>query len=124
MRVLVADDSGLIRRILTGMLQQECGIKDVVHAPDGAKAEAFWKDEEFDLILLDWNMPKQSGIETLRAIRSVDAQIPVIMVTSEKEKHRVVEAVKAGASDYIIKPFTPKTVGEKIRRVLINKVSA
>ena len=117
MRALVADDSAVMRRILMGTLVR-LGITDVDEAENGEEAvEAFGK-ADYGLVLLDWNMPKMNGFEALKAIRSKTTQIPVIMVTAEAEKDRVIEALKAGANNYVIKPFKPDVIAKKIEETL------
>lgn len=117
-KALVADDSSVMRKILTGILQNQCRIEDVVQVEDGEAAVEAAKAGNFDLVLLDWNMPKMLGIDALRAIRKARRKTPIIMVTSEKEGARVVEAFDAGANNYIIKPFEPVAAGEKVNQVL------
>lgn len=75
-------------------------------------------ENDFDLVLMDWNMPNLTGIEALRVIRSVGKKVPVIMVTTETDKDRIVEAIKAGANQYIFKPFKPKMLLNKIHQVI------
>ncbi len=117
-RVLVADDSSVIRRIIYGALQHGCGIHEIVQAADGREALDTIKKQDFSLVLLDWNMPEMAGIDVLRAIRSMGKKTPVIMVTSEVEKARVIEALEAGANDYVVKPFGPKSLEKKVRKTL------
>ena len=113
--ILIVDDSGVMRKIITNALSQ-MGLTDVVPAEDGAQAvEAVQNHQDIGLILLDWNMPNKSGLEALQEIRGDGNKVPVIMVTTEAEKQRVVEAVKAGANNYIVKPFTPDVVQKKIK---------
>lgn len=114
-RVLIADDSMTIRRILTKELQT-MGVGEVVEAADGMEAIQAVNTSQFDLVLLDWNMPKTTGIEALRSIRSKGHKVPIIMVTSESEKARVVEAIQSGANDYVVKPFTGQTLATKVSR--------
>ncbi len=115
MKVLIVDDSGVMRKIITNALSQ-MGLTDVVQAEDGAQAvQAVQDNQDIGLILLDWNMPNKSGLEALQEIRGNGNKVPVIMVTTEAEKQRVVEAVKAGANNYIVKPFTPDVVQKKIK---------
>jgi two-component system chemotaxis response regulator CheY len=120
-KVLVVDDSYVIRRILVGMLQHECGVTDIVQAADGAEALAVWEQSQLDLVLLDCNMPKLSGIDVLKGIRAVDRRLPIIMITTEAERARIVEAISLGATDYIVKPFSEKTVVKKVMGVLAGK---
>ncbi len=118
MKALVVDDSMTIRRIVIKALGI-VGITDATEAGDGAEAlSAINQGDDFDLILLDWNMPKMSGIETLRAIRQAGRKTPVIMVTTEAEKSRVIEAIKTGANDYLIKPFSPDQLAAKVKNVI------
>jgi len=120
MNVLVVDDFLTMRRILKNILKQ-VGFKKMEEAEDGAQALDMIKnaDPVFDLIIADWNMPKMTGIELLKAIRADPElkHLPVIMVTAEAQKSRVLEAVQAGVSNYIVKPFTAETVKTKLEQV-------
>lgn len=115
MRVLIADDSSTMRAILMRSLAA-IGTSGAVEASDGEEALALFKPGQFDLVLTDWNMPGKSGLEVVRAIRAQDAQVPIIMVTTTAEKSRVMQAIAAGVSDYLIKPFTADTLREKLLR--------
>ena len=118
MRALVVDDSGVMRKVVIGALTR-ADITDVDQAADGAEAvEAVKEHLDYGLILMDWNMPNMLGIDAVKAIRELGCKSPIIMVTTEAEKSRVVEALKAGADNYIIKPFEPATIVEKIRATL------
>jgi len=117
MKVLIVDDSAVMRRVLKGAMAQ-CGITDVDEASDGNLGVSAAAESDYDIILMDWNMPTMLGIDAVRAIRAQGNAVPIIMVTSEAEKSRIVEAVQAGASNYIIKPFEPKTVLAKIRETI------
>jgi two-component system chemotaxis response regulator CheY len=117
MKALVVDDSLTIRRIVIKALSI-VGINDAVEAGDGAEAVKAATSTDFDLILLDWNMPKMSGIEALRALRQAGKKTPVIMVTTEAEKSRVIEAIKTGANDYLIKPFSPDQLAAKVKGIM------
>ena len=114
MKVLVVDDSSVMRRIVINALASG-GISEVVQAGDGEEAVAQAMAEPYDLVLMDWNMPNMRGIDAVRAIRAQGLTVPVIMVTTEAEKSRVLEALKAGANNYVVKPFEPATLLEKIR---------
>lgn len=117
MKVLVVDDSAVMRKVLIGALVQ-AGIKDVTQASDGTEAVDMVGKEQFDLVLMDWNMPNMLGIEAVKEIRANGSKTPVIMVTTEAEKSRVIEALKAGANNYVIKPFQADTIVSKIRETL------
>jgi two-component system chemotaxis response regulator CheY len=118
-KVLVVDDFATMRRIVKGVLKQ-LGFSNIIEAEDGNAALGELKKEKFGLIVSDWNMPNMSGLDLLRAVRGdTDLKtIPFIMVTAEGQKENVIEAVKAGVSNYIVKPFTPETFGEKLQKVL------
>jgi len=117
-KVLVVDDFATMRRIVKGVLKQ-LGFDSIVEAEDGSGALETLKKEKVGLIVSDWNMPKMTGLELLKAVRGDDnlKGIPFIMVTAEGQKDNVVEAVKAGVSNYIVKPFTPETFNEKLQKV-------
>ncbi len=117
MKALVVDDSMTIRRIVIKALGL-VGITETVEAGDGLEAVKALQAGGFDLILLDWNMPKMSGIDALRAIRQSGNKTPVIMVTTEAEKQRVIEAIKTGANDYLIKPFSPDQLAAKVKNLV------
>lgn len=117
MKALVVDDSMTIRRIVLKALTS-VGIADAAEAADGAEALEAARNTPFDVVLMDWNMPKMTGIDALRAMRAEGISVPVIMVTTEAEKSRVIEAIKAGANDYLIKPFAPDQLAEKVKGVL------
>lgn len=114
-RVLVADDSSTMRKIILRSLQA-VGVTETVEAQDGAEAVALFKPGQFDLVLTDWNMPGKSGLEVIQEIRAQDSKVPIIMVTTEAEKGRVLQAIQAGVSDYLIKPFTADTLREKLEK--------
>jgi len=114
-RVLVADDSSTMRKIIIRSLQA-VGVPDAAEAADGNEAVAMFKPGEFDLVLTDWNMPGKSGLEVVQDIRARDKAVPIIMVTTEAEKGRVLQAIQAGVSDYLVKPFTADTLREKLEK--------
>jgi two-component system chemotaxis response regulator CheY len=116
-RVLLADDSGTMRTIIRRSLES-LGVTGTIEAADGNQAVAAFKPGEFDLVLTDWNMPGKTGIEVTRSIRAVDKQVPIIMVTTEAEKARVLEAIQAGISDYLTKPFTTDLLRQKLDKFL------
>jgi len=117
-KVLVVDDFATMRRIVKGVLKQ-LGFKDIIEADDGTTALNELKKEKVGLIVSDWNMPKMTGLDLLKKVRGDEQlkEIPFIMVTAEGQKENVIEAVKAGVSNYIVKPFTPETLSEKLEKV-------
>lgn len=117
MKVLVVDDSNTMRRIIINILTQ-MEITDVAQAADGVQAVDAVRKGDIDLVLMDWNMPNMSGIDALRAIRAEGYKMPVVMVTTEAEKERIIEALKSGATNYIVKPFNQDVVVTKINEVL------
>ena len=117
MRVMLVDDSTTMRRIQKNQLNK-IGIDDVVEAGDGQDAyEKLGPSMPIDLVLLDWNMPIMDGLTFLKKVRSEEAykDLKIVMCTSEAEKSRVFEAMKAGANNYIIKPFDPDTLKSKLK---------
>ena len=118
MNVLIVDDFATMRRIVKNILRQ-LGFTNISEADDGKTALQALKKGKYDLILSDWNMPGMPGIELLKAVRSDDElkNIPFLMVTAEAEKEDIVEAVKLGLSNYIVKPFTAETMSEKLRKI-------
>jgi two-component system chemotaxis response regulator CheY len=119
MKFLVVDDFSTMRRIIRNLLK-ELGFTNVDEAEDGVNALAKLHGGGFDFVVSDWNMPNMTGIELLRAIRADDAlkHLPVLMVTAEAKKENIVEAAQAGASGYVVKPFTAVTLDEKISKIL------
>ena len=117
MKALVVDDSEVMRKVLIGALSR-AGVTDVDQASDGAQAVRKVIDNEYDLVLLDWYMPNKLGIDAVKEIRGSGNNVPIIMVTTEAEKTRVIEALRAGATNYIIKPFEPAAIVAKIKEVM------
>lgn len=116
MRLLLVDDSATMRRIQKTQINN-LGIADVIEAADGSQALVKLQENmPIDVILLDWNMPVMDGYTFLQKVRenSTYKNVKVIMCTSESEKSRVVDALKAGANNYLVKPFTPEALKEKL----------
>lgn len=117
-KFLVVDDFSTMRRIVRNLLK-ELGFANVHEAEDGVDALNKLRSETFDFVVSDWNMPNMTGIELLRAIRG-DAglkHLPLLMVTAEAKKENIIEAAQAGASGYIVKPFTAATLDEKLKKI-------
>ena len=124
MRILVVDDSRIMRNIVKNTLKAMYNIEEgFVEASNGEEAWSILQSSQIDLVLLDWNMPLLNGIDLLRRLRANDKfkSLPIIMVTSEAAKYNVVEAVKAGINDYLIKPVTEKNLYEKVRKYLVQE---
>ena len=115
MRVLVVDDFATMRKIVKNVLKQ-INIENVVEAENGKHALNVLKSEEVDLIISDWMMPEMTGIEFLKVCKDDDEKkkIPFIMVTAEGQKESVMEAIKSGVDNYIVKPFTPEKLKDAI----------
>jgi two-component system chemotaxis response regulator CheY len=113
LRILVADDDRLMRTLVAVCLRD---IAEVRQAGDGAEALSALARSGVDLLLLDWDMPAPDGLAVLKLVRARGFRVPVIMVTAAAEKSRVLEAIQAGASDYLIKPFEPATLREKVEK--------
>lgn len=117
MKVMLIDDSKTMRTIQKNILTQ-MGHTDICEAADGQDALSKVFAEKPGIILLDWNMPNMNGLEFLQAYRQKDKATPIIMVTTEAEKPRVIEALKNGANNYLVKPFTPDGLSDKINQTL------
>ncbi len=119
LKILIVDDFATMRKVIRNLLKQG-GFENVVEAEDGAAALKILKSQQVDFIISDWNMPNMSGLELLKAVRADDdiKALPFLMVTAEALKDNVVAAVKAGVSNYIVKPFTAEVLNEKIEKIV------
>ncbi|MFK7961399.1 MAG: response regulator [Phycisphaerales bacterium] len=117
MRIMLVDDSKTMRNIQKNILAQ-LGYNNLEEACDGQDALSKVGAFKPDLLLVDWNMPTMDGLTFVKAIRKQGLKTPVIMVTTESEKERVVEAIKAGVSNYIVKPFTPDTLSQRVTETI------
>jgi two-component system chemotaxis response regulator CheY len=118
LKILVVDDMSSMRRIIKNTLKQ-LGYPNTDEAEDGQKALEKVRNESFDLVVSDWNMPNMNGLDLLKAIRQDPklSALPVLMVTTEAEMDHILEAIRSGVNSYILKPFTPETMKEKIDKV-------
>lgn len=118
-KVLIVDDFATMRKVIRNLLKQ-LGYENIVEAEDGVMALDVLKNQAIDFIISDWNMPNMTGIELLRQVRADEAlsKTPFLMVTAESLKENVVEAVKAGVDNYIVKPFTADVLSEKIDQIV------
>jgi two-component system chemotaxis response regulator CheY len=118
-KILIVDDFATMRRIMKNILKQ-LGFLNITEADDGTTALEQLNANKFDLIISDWNMPKMSGLDLLKTVRSTGefSKIPFLMVTAEAQKQNVIEAVQAGVSNYVVKPFTAEAISEKLEKIL------
>ncbi|MEP4556079.1 chemotaxis response regulator CheY [Cobetia amphilecti] len=118
LRILVVDDFPTMRRIVRNLLK-ELGFTNVEEAEDGQQALEFLNQGSFELVISDWNMPNLDGLEMLRRVRAnhATATLPVLMVTAEAKKENIIAAAQAGASGYVVKPFTAAVLEEKLGKV-------
>jgi two-component system chemotaxis response regulator CheY len=125
-RILVVDDMLTMRKIVIKVCK-EVGFTDIIEAAEGALAWTALEGStpQVGLVISDWNMPNMSGLDFLRKVRSDArfAKLPFLLVTAEAEQHQVVEAIKAGVSNYVVKPFTADQLKDKIDAVH-KKISA
>ncbi len=126
MNILVVDDSKIMRNIIKNTLEYcgKYGRINFYEAQDGITAFREITDNSIDILLLDWNMPRLNGLDLVKKLRRLEPfkTLPIIMITSEAAKYNVIEALKAGVSDYIVKPVPEKKLIEKIERLLCSEV--
>lgn len=118
MKFLVVDDFSTMRRIVRNLLK-ELGFTNVDEAEDGAIALQKLQGGGFDFVVTDWNMPNMDGLTLLQSIRATPTMkhLPVLMITAEAKKENIIAAAQAGASGYIVKPFTAGTLSEKLNKI-------
>jgi two-component system chemotaxis response regulator CheY len=118
-KILVVDDFATMRKVIRNLLKQ-VGYENIAEAEDGVLALRVLKSQKVDLLISDWNMPNMTGLELLKAVRADEdlKTTPFLMVTAEALQDNVIAAVKAGVSNYIVKPFTAEVLNEKITKIL------
>ena len=118
MKILVVDDFSTMRRIVKNILKQ-VGYENVEEAEDGAQAYAKLKNGAFSFVISDWNMPNLDGLGLLKMVRNDPnlKELPILMITAEAEKDKVLDAIKAGVNNYILKPFTAEVLKEKMDKI-------
>jgi len=118
MKILLVDDSRTMRNIQKKILDT-VGPHEFAEAGDGVEAlSAIAAGGPFDIVLVDWNMPNMDGLTLVKNVREKDKRTPMVMVTTEAEKTRVVDAIKAGVNNYVVKPFTPEALLERVKQTL------
>jgi two-component system chemotaxis response regulator CheY len=120
LKLLVVDDSSTMRRIIKNTLAR-LGHKDVLEGADGVEGwEQLDANPNVDMLITDWNMPEMNGLELVKKVRADERfkDLPIIMVTTEGGKAEVITALKAGVNNYIVKPFTPQVLKEKLGAVM------
>jgi two-component system chemotaxis response regulator CheY len=124
LKFLIVDDFSTMRRIVRGLLK-EMGCNNAEEAEDGAVALQMLKNQKFDFVVSDINMPNMNGFELLKAVKADEhlRHLPVLMVTAEARKEDIVLAAQSGAAGYIVKPFTKATLEEKLQKIL-QKIAA
>lgn len=128
-RFLIVDDFSTMRKVIKKALF-DLGYENVIEAADGVKAYELLEkysmtSEPVEIVMSDWNMPNMMGIELLKKCRVEDRykNLPFMLITAESEQSQIIEAVKAGVSDYVIKPFSPSTLKGKLETVF-KKINA
>ena len=118
-KILVVDDFATMRKVIRNLLKQ-VGYENIVEAEDGVLAMRVLKSQKVDFVISDWNMPNMTGLELLKAVRADEdlKTTPFLMVTAEALQDNVIAAVKAGVSNYIVKPFTAEVLNDKITKIL------
>jgi two-component system chemotaxis response regulator CheY len=119
MKYLVVEDSGVMQRIHSNTLKENnVREEDILTVSDGEEALRVAQNQDIDIFLVDWNMPKLDGLKLVQVLRSMEKyrDAPIIMITSEAAKYNVVEAINAGVTNYIIKPVRGNTLWDKIKK--------
>lgn len=119
MKFLVVDDSPTMRRIVINALGS-FGHKDILEAADGVEAFEKLQQEDVDVLITDWNMPNMTGLELTKKVRAMEkyANLPILMVTTRGLKEDIIDALKAKVNNYVVKPFTPPVLKEKLDSIL------
>lgn len=123
-KILVVDDFSTMRRIVKNLLRQ-LGYEHIDEAEDGEQAFSKLQNGDYGFVVSDWNMPNMDGLELLKKVRSDPdlKELPILMVTAEAEKEKVITAIQAGVNNYVVKPFTGEILKEKMDKIF-EKINA
>lgn len=117
--IITVDDSSTMRRIIKNTLQK-LGFKTILEAGNGVEALEVMSKNKVDMIVTDWNMPEMDGLTFVKAVRAKDEykDLPILMITTEAAKEDILTALRSGVNNYVVKPFTPETLQEKVFKLL------
>ena len=117
--IITVDDSSTMRRIIKNTLQK-LGFETILEAGDGVEALEVMSKNKVDMIVTDWNMPEMDGLTFVKAVRAKDEykDLPILMITTEAAKEDILTALRSGVNNYVVKPFTPETLQEKVFKLL------
>ena len=123
MKILIADDDPITRAMISVPLRASADL-EIVEAANGQQARALFDKSHFDVLVIDWQMPGMSGLDFTRSIRLTGSQVPILMVSAQSDRQHVMKAIKAGISDYLLKPFEATVLWSKISRLIGRPVEA
>ncbi len=117
--IITVDDSSTMRRIIKNTLQK-LGFETILEAGNGVEALEVMSKNKVDMIVTDWNMPEMDGLTFVKAVRAKDEykDLPILMITTEAGKEDILTALRSGVNNYVVKPFTPETLQEKVFKLL------
>lgn len=117
--IITVDDSSTMRRIIKNTLQK-LGFETILEAGNGVEALEIMSKNKVDMIVTDWNMPEMDGLTFVKAVRAKDEykDLPILMITTEAAKEDILTALRSGVNNYVVKPFTPETLQEKVFKLL------
>ena len=123
MRILIADDDPISRAMISVPLRTANDL-EVVEADNGQQARALFDKNQFDAVVIDWQMPGMTGLDFTRSIRLTGSHVPILMVSAQSDRQHVIKAIKAGISDYLLKPFEATVLWSKVSRLIGRPVEA
>lgn len=117
--IITVDDSSTMRRIIKNTLQK-LGFTSILEAGNGIEALEVMSKNKVDMIVTDWNMPEMDGLTFVKAVRQKEEykELPILMITTEAAKEDILTALRSGVNNYVVKPFTPETLQEKVFKLL------